>query len=520
MTIQEITRVYENATALLDKGIELHYVASAEHDAFQKAIVNLAGKIADSGAESPWDEYLRVVRRVNWLFVCSPVAFSTILETRRDTFDKLNEQIRCTTFPEVIEAYRLLRKRAIALKATSCNPLAAAVKDWILKENALSPLIMVVPERALIQPTRNALCEYEIPGSWEITDPSTARHCAPHDCVVFFGPPWFLIRGGHGFLLRSPLGKRMVTFCMSGFRASDIAPSCLNPESKSIINICAGNQVVPDSDVSDSQAELLLPAPRDWSALLRGVSQNHSNKEEDITADCRAFVLGGNHMVVLDVDSKRWTVMSERTGATRVCTDVRRVKTNDLEQGDLILLTTDSAGDMLKPYADQILGKEANEVNLLIATWKRFLHDHVISDGISATVDSLKKLGSSIASPTNVRNWYSEAHIAMEDKERDLGAVLKLIDWEARKSDVFLAVDKLYRVRAEAARVLHQRIFKRLKDHDMSQVFKNGFMEFRLGEGDVGPSKTVFLIEEIGKDIVTLPSHRVNRVRMVDSEEA
>lgn len=520
MNFQEITRVYENATALLEKGIELHYVASAEHVAFQKALVNLTDNIIQSGAGSPWDEYVKLLRRINWLFVCSPVAYSVILGTRRDKLDKLNERIMGTNYPSVMEAYIILLKRAKALKAATCNPLAAAIKGWFLKEQLLSPVLMVVPERALIQPTRDALCEYEIPGTWEINEPSTARHCAPHDCVVFFGPPWFLIRGGHGSLIRSPLGKRMVTFCMSGFRANDIAPSCLNPDSKSAIKICAGSQVVPDVDVSDSQAELLLPAPRDWSALLRGVSQNPSIKNDDITADCRAFVLGGNHMVFLDIDSKRWTVISERRGETRVCKDVRRVKTNDLDQGDLILLTTDSAGDMLKPYADQILGKEANLVNYFITTWKRTLHDHVISDGMTATVDSLKKLGSSIASPTNVRNWYSEAHIAMEDKERDLGAVLKLIDWESKKADVFLAVDKLYHVRAEAARVLHQRIFKLLKDHDMSQVFKNGFVEFRLEEGDVGPSKTVFVIEEIGKDIITMPSHRVNRVHPFDSEEA
>jgi hypothetical protein len=223
-------------------------------------------------------------------------------------------------------------------------------------------------------------------------------------------------------------------------------------------------------------------------------------------------------MVFLDVDSTRWTILPEAKGVTRVCKAVRRVKTNDLDQGDLILLTTDSAGDMLKPYADQILGNDANEVNSLITTWKRSLYDHVVTDGMTATVAALKMLGSAIASPTNVRNWYSEEHIAMEDKERDLGAVLKLIDWESRKADVFLAIDKLYHARFEAARQLHRRIFARLKDHDISQIFRTGFMEFRLEEGDVGPSKTVFVIEEIGKDIVILPSHRVNRVQPFDSE--
>jgi hypothetical protein len=518
MNFKETTRVYTNATTLLEKGIELHYVPSAEHIAFQKALVNLADKVAESEAGSPWDEYLRVVRRINWLFVCSPVAFSTILETRRDKLDQLNGQIICTAFPAVSEAYSLLLKRAKALKALSCNPLAAAIKDWILKETSLSPVLMIVPERAIIQPVRDVLLDNMIPGTWEVLDPSTARRCAPYDCVVFFGPPWFLIRGGHGSLLRSPLGTRLVTFCLSGFRASDIAPSCLNPNSKSIIKIFNEHQCLPDSDVSDSQAELLLPAPRDWSALLRGATQGHSIRAEDITADCRAFVLGGGHMVFLDVDSKRWTVISERTGATRVCTDVRRVKTNELDQGDLILLTTDSAGDMLKPYADQILGNEADEVNSLIADWKRSLHARVVSDGMAATVISLKKLGSSIASPTNVRNWHSEAHIAMDNIECDLGAVLSLIGWDSKKQEVFRAVNMVRKARKEAALLLHRKLLARLQGQNISEVLQSGFMEFRLEDGDVGPSKTVFVIEEIGKEIVTLPSHRVNRVHTFDSE--
>jgi len=519
MNLKETTQVYSNAADILETGIELHYVTSSEHVAFQKAFVALAETITKSGAGSPWDEYVKLLRRINWLFVCSPVAFSTILETRRDTLDVLNERIKATHFPEVKKAYDALVKCAKSLKDAGCNLLGNAVKDCFENEDGSLNVLMIVPERTLIQPARAALGA--IADKWIICEPSAARHCAPHDCVVFFGPPWFLIRGGHGHILRSPLGKRMITFCMSSFRANEIAPSSLNSDSKAAVSFCYWNPIVGGEAVANSQADILLPAQRDWSTLLSGVSHNHASKdEEDITAECRAFVLGGSHMVFLDVDSKRWSLSGVRTKCDYTCTGINRTKTESLEPGDLIVLTTDGSGDMLKRYADESLGDEAEKVNTLQTVWKQALYDHVRTDGMAATVEALKARGSAMASPVNVRNWYSVTHIAMDNVERDLGAVLNLIDWDSKKTEVFRAVSMVRRARKDAALLLHRKLLERLQGQNISEVLQCGFMEFRLEEGDVGPSKTVFVIEEIGKDIVTMPSHRVNRVHSFDSEEA
>ena len=59
---------------------------------------------------------------------------------------------------------------------------------------------------------------------------------------------------------------------------------------------------------------------------------------------------------------------------------------------------------------------------------------------------------------------------------------------------------------------LQGQLLKILRGRDISSLFEIGSLEVR-GD-DRGPTKTVFLIEEIGDEIVEVPLHRVNQIQL------
>jgi hypothetical protein len=513
MNIQETHQVYANARRILENGVELHRVPLPASSNLGEALADLRDAIGRNQAGEEWLRYCNLISALYRLFLCSPVSFAAIMETRRDYLNDLNSKLKGSikAFPQLEPFYKEVVSEAKLLINVSENPLAVAAREWYQGEEPRPSVVMVVPEAGLCEIGRSAVGKSA--SKWIVCPPAWVRQCEPTDCLVLFGPPSLLLRSGKGFVLRSPIAGRMINFCMGNAKISGFAPSSLNDSR--MIKIDEKRSPRFQGRQLEWNIDELLPVDRDWAGLLNGAplrTGNHGNG--DLIVDCRPVILGGGFIVPLDITSKRWTLVWARKGGSVKCAGITRTDTIELSPGDLIVLTTEGSGDLLRPYADKVLGREAKGVNQLQEEWKNGLREHVAQHGMSATVDALKKLGCEIATATNIQNWYSEHQIAVRNLERDLGAVLNLIGLASRKLQVFQAVRKLYKARDAASALLHNSLIDRLEGVNLTEVLEEGFMEIKRDEG--GPAKTVYIIEEIRHEIMSLPAHRVNRVRRIE----
>ena len=100
----------------------------------------------------------------------------------------------------------------------------------------------------------------------------------------------------------------------------------------------------------------------------------------------------------------------------------------------------------------------------------------------------------------------------MENLDTDLSAVLKLIGMENRYNDVVAGIEALRGAHQSVGRQLQTKLRESLQGMDISEVFRQGELEIRDGEG---PAKTVFLVEERGHE-ECIPEEWEGELRDID----
>jgi hypothetical protein len=514
MNFEDVTKIYNNSQAAMERGVETIIEHFAPAAAFSRSLAKLAAAAKSCEAGPECEDYLGLLRHIHRMFVCSPVPLSILLDLHRERLNELNLQLKpsLARLPEVRQCYEALIVEAKQLLNGAGHPLARTVGAWA--DSASGSVLVVVPSRRLVEPTRLSLGD--VAANWEIYDPSSARNMAPVECLVLFGSPEFLVRAGHGHIVRAPLGSRIFAFCFGHFPVKGVVPSLLGAGTPYPSKPSEPPSPSISPGLSISQLELVLPARLDWSVIIRGTHPSEINDDHQLLAESKAVLLGGGKLAFLDVESKRWKLTTDHISGRPICVALESIQTESLSAGDLIVLTTEGSGDMLEPYAAQILGKNAATIHGLQTGWKYRLKELVERIGTSAVVAQLRARESPSANIPNVRNWCSFTNIAPSNLEQDLGAILALLGLESTREAVFDAVHKMRGARLSAGMHLQRSLLKQLQGKDLAEAFSAGHQEFQLQEG--GPVKTVFFVEDIKEHTVFVPIHRLNRVQ--DVEEA
>jgi len=339
-----------------------------------------------------------------------------------------------------------------------------------------------------------------------IMKPSELRRASPVDRVIIFGPPWLFEYHDEHFLFRSPVAAHVDLFVFAHDCGGEVSASALDVQAVKF----KGIEARPTAAENLQSEPFFMFKPRRFvPRKLPGVNAEPVDSHA-VWVDAWPVNLGGGMGVYLDPEGSVYAVKCNHEGEAAICTDVERRDVEELEPDDLVVLTTDGGGDLIRPLADEILGELAPVYRQRQEEWKQKLRERVDFDGMPSVVTKLRSKGAAGANPANVRTWMSERNIGPEGLDTDFAGILAVTGVSGSRDEYCEAIDSIRRAHKRAGFQLRDRLLATLKAMDVRSAFVKGPLEVRTEEG--GPVKTVFVVEQIDRVSVSVPSHAVARV--------
>jgi hypothetical protein len=509
MNFTECCEAYDATAAMLVNGVKGHSVLFNELADFNDARTKFAKDLKDlSLQDALWEKARKLFAEVHAKLARSPYRpswlISELLENRGKSQIISELQSRLPNVdPSIRSSFEHVLSKLNQLRCVEANPLCQEIAQWHL---AAGKIMFVLEEMQFIDEARSCLAGAVEGAEWEMARPSFLRNMQKADCVVVFAPAWLLKYHSEEYLLRAPVtANTHLLACRHEF-GGEVMLSLLDDKTSLTV---VGETVHLDLAVHASYEA--VPPRRESHFRLRAPHESES-WESGKKVLAIPFKLGGGRGTFFCRDSKVWIVNTESIHGNHRCSGVDQIDVENLEPGDLVLMTTSGGGDMIPVVADMILGNEAAKLRETQARWKAALRIALSRTSTSEVAADLKRLGAQKATSVNLRNWCNPRTLGMENLGTDLRALLQLIGLEAELENVAGAIEKLRRAHKVAGFHLQRRLRDSLQGKDLRGLFEEGFLEIR---GDGGAAKTVFLVEERGSE-QEIPEEWEGEIRDVD----
>lgn len=510
MTLADISQAHRNALEVVRNGVTVYQVKQKDIRSFDVARRELQHAVETLHAAEPLQAFASICSQIHARICRTPCPPAWLVETFKPRIQELQPKLKPildAADESLRSAYKVVCARLADVQKIQMNPLAAEVRAMLeLSEEASEQLIVVIRQPALWHEVRAALDPDARRKRMVIMKPSELRRASPVDRVLLFGPPWLFEYRDEHFLFRSPVAGNVDLFVFAHDCGGQVSASALDFQP---VNF-KGIEARPTTAENLQCEPLFMFKPRSFVPREFPGATGGQADAQAVYVDAWPVHLGGNMGTYLDPEGSIFAVECAHDGELAICTNVERRDVEELEPGDLVVLTTEGGGDLIRPLADEILGTLAQVYRPRQEEWKRKLIERVAADGMPSAVNQLRALGSLGANAPNLRNWMSERNIGPNDLNADFNAILALVGLDAAREEYCAAIDAIRRAHQSAGFQLHGRLRDALKGMDVRKAFVDGSREVRTEEG--GPAKTVFLVEQIDRESANVPSHAVARV--------
>jgi hypothetical protein len=410
--------------------------------------------------------------------------------------------------------FRNVCERLAVVQRIDINPLVNEVRELLtLSEEACERSIVVIPQPALWSEVRATLDPAKQRTFMVIMKPSELRRAPPFDRLILFGPPWLFEYRDELFLFRSPVAANIDLFAFRHDLRGQISASALEEQTVTL-NGTATKPVQTEDLKSEPQ---LISHPK--SFVPRAFHQLPYEPPDAKVDYVQAWAvnLGGNKATYLDPEGSVFALECVHDGERAICCRVEHREVEELELGDLIVLTTEGGGDLVRPLADDILGSSARGYRYRQEEWKHRLRERVDAESMPSVVAQLRNLGSVGANLVNLRNWMSDRNIGPNNLSADFNAILALVGLTEARIQYCEAIAAIRGAHKSAGFQLASRLRGALNEMDVRKAFVEGLLEVRTEQD--GPAKTIFFVEQIDREPVSVPSHAISRVFELDEFE-
>jgi hypothetical protein len=494
MIFEEISLLYSRTEQLYKQGISAHLVAFPELDTFDESRKEFARAVTHHALSGLWEEAMILFNSVHAKIARSPCSPAWLCNEQLGNLEAAavltNLASRCGSVDgAVANSFQNAIASIKSLQAITTNPLLVPLSKL---EDRRGKCFAVLRDTRIWEEAEKSLEGCLMGFDWAIVKPSSLRNHHSVDRILLFGPPWYLRYNQEQFLVRAPVAGRVdMVVCAHEF-AGTISGSLLKDGD---IPIHGGEARVASRAHWDF--EPMPPAGATRFSFKGHEGFDFSGSDKNITAI--PFRLGGKRGTHFKHDGHVWIVEPSSGSGGRVCVGVQRIAVEDLESGDLVIMTTGGGGDLIPLVADMIL-ENSTDIRRLQNEWKIRLRKQVEIHDYGSVVQELKRLGSERATPQNIRNWCNPnpRHIGMDDKEGDLISVLQLVGLSEQYQEVVDGMQKLTSAHISAGSQLHRKLRESLEGTDLTAIYRDGFLEVR--DGNEGPAKTIFLVEERGME--------------------
>lgn len=510
MTLAEISQAHRNALAVAKGGVTVYQVEHEDIYEFGVARRVLQHSVENLHAAEPLKTFASICSQLHARVCRTPCPPTFLFETFEPQLRELQPKLKpiLAAADERLRAeFKCVCDRLAIIQKLRDNPLAAEVRAMLdLSDEASERVVVVIRQPALWPSVRSALDPEGRRKRMTVMKPSELRRTPPADRLILFGPPWLFEYREELYLFRSPVASNVELFAFRHDCSGQVSASAL--EVQPIVFKGMEKRPITPEHLQSEPLFMFKPrsfVPRSFLGLAIEAGDDHA-----VQVEAWPIHLGRNRGTYLDPDGSIFTLECTHEGERAVCTGVERRGVEELETGDLVVLTTEGGGDLIRPLADEILGELAQTYRLRQNEWKRKLRERVYTYGLTSVVTQLQKLGSRLAKEPNVRTWLSDRNIGPNNLTDDFNAILALTGLASSASSYIDAISGIRSAHQAAGFKLQGRLLNDLKGKDVRQAFVGGSLEVRTKEG--GPAKTIFLVEHITRETVSVPNHAIARV--------
>jgi hypothetical protein len=509
MNFFDCCKVYDDSDHLFEHGVEGCPVEFKELNSFDKARKRLSKLVTNDGLHGDWEEAIKFFGILHAKIARTPCRPSWLIYNMLGERGgkRIIEQVDArvdSVDPIVRESIAEAKDRLLDLSAIDLSPL---VEPLLNLPDIGDKTLFILRDMRLWGEVHACLSEAISNRNWELVKPSSLRNPQRAGRVVMFGPLWYLAHRNEEYLLRSPAARSVHLIACAHEYTGQIRISSLD-----------GSGHVPVNGIANYQADdtpwTYEPIPPANRGNLRFKESGESRLwESGKKVSAVPFRLGRGRGTYFGVESSVWVVKADCRGDYPVCSGVEKISVDEIDAGDMVLMTTSGGGDMIPVVADMIL-PDSRRIRELQRQWKAALRDQVETHGMDYVAIQLKARGAQMAVPANIRGWCDPKprRIGMDKLDTDLRAVLQLVGMEERYDDVKSGIGFLRGAHQSAGSQLQKRLRESLEGMDLSEVFRQGEVEIKEGDG---PAKTVFLVEERGEES-EIPEEWEGELREVD----
>lgn len=259
----------------------------------------------------------------------------------------------------------------------------------------------------------------------------------------------------------------------------------------------------------------------DWQRLLNHTRQEFGGEDADApgAVPARLHVLQGFVGVWLGCSEDETVLGLDLESETPGNRRVERLKVDELEPGDCLLLRTEGAGDLLGTLADQLLGGEGAPTRELHREWKKSVRQHVFRQmTLERAVQRLRDLGAVKASVENLRRWETDDNLRPQ-RDEDFRALVVFCGMEERLDEIAQAVDRLRFVQHSAGHHISRMILDVVAAADLGPLEREGMQEFTLPASEGGGTFTAYRLLAASEQVDWVSPRQLGRPISLEDQE-
>jgi hypothetical protein len=526
-TTDNLYAVAELAATSEEKAIAVHSQPCTD---FHYALVALQRAVRDADLGQEYAHEVGFLKRFRFL-LCStilpPKMIYDLLSARR--LSKKSGANSLSGNPDIRGKSAEVDDRMGVLCELAQNPLLPAFLHHVPSLNTPAVAAFHVPDASfapVVQKYIHETKDLRVSGvSFVAASANELRGPRIYDLLVFCGVPQWLEYTNHEYVLTAARAPEVVVVCYSFMISSSLEFSPVELESSHPKTARFKFRVESEGDLARESAPIavktdsavtledVIPSVNlDAAAFAARLLSTNALREEEISA--RLWLLADNSAVYLEEPGEAWMLEPKDSGDG--C-DIQLRPNEALEPGQIIILTTSGAGDLIVPVANEMLGQHSDRYRNLQLDWKQRLRDHVSRRGLKAVLNELQALNAENLSEQNLTNWSSSDERKIgPGSDRTFYAVLQIVGLASSAEEIVRNAHTLRAVRISAGHYLQRQLLAEFQHADLEVLRTTGAFEVRTSDGVA--SKTAYLLEERGSDLQPILMSRRSKPFQVTEE--
>lgn len=502
-----------------DVTLEKHLVGFPLFSRFCFALRRIERAIGEHAEDEYWRPFLRQLRRYRFELTAAPLPGNHLRLVGALDLPTLRAGLRqChQVYPQLAQEAQAVLELAEEMSRSEANPMA----DFLLASNlwrTSGEVALLIKAAALLPLVEQELVSYPNLNRLSVLSVHQVKSTSTYERLIVLGP-------GHWYpesVFLVPRAREVVVahykWIWDTWNPTPIFPTTdASQETISKFHTWEladeGVEESPTSSVADTGtdddllADVELLPVIDWKQLAvahRAVPAAHDSAIQEVV-EARLVLLEGDWSVFLDAEEGSSTLVIDLEAEDEE--RVRRVPVMELVPGMYVLQREGGGGDLIVTLADRILGREADRVRTLQATWKSKLRSQVAQVSLAGVRRALQQAGSPLASEANIRHWMAERSIRTHDYQ-DFAAIMAVVGMAPQASECWQAMGALHRAHKRAGHEIRKRLLRLVATADLAALERQGRMHFELKDVPSG-GLTAWRVNDLAPEPIPISSHMV-----------